>query len=895
MKLISKLDKYIILLFLIVTVMCYFIFYRIPENGYFYISKLGDIKEQYIHFFNLYHSLVRSGELPFWTWQLGPGGSFWNQFGYYILGDIFIWPMLLLPKNLFPYSFIPISTLKIFLMALGMYLFLRKFGIKKNIALFSGISYSFATLYFENLYTHYFFVNPAVFFPFLLWGYEKYLSDKKVLPFMFVFFICAISNFYFLFMLTIGLFFYIIFRFFTQEYIERNIKVFWNFHWRLAVLYLLSLGIAMVIFLPSVIAFFESNAIVRPEKPFFEATLSLGDAVRKLLWSGGIHFLPFITIPLLLANGKRNLMYGLMGLIISLMLIFQKINSIIGGFSLPSEFRSFFVFNAFFIILSAIALNDIDFRKKKNIIGLFILSFIISFWFYRNPFTHYGEYFKLLPLLFAFSFCLFINLEKVYYKLVAYTISLCIICVYSFAAPYSFVSDLITKSNGNDPGNLHKGVWGTLPLMSKSDFISFYENKDVQNALQFIDNDKSLYRIYMNAPGITTHNSSMSYGYRSFYAYNSLLQWNLQRFEMDDLGQLGSRSLSMLRGYPNSTVLNTLLSNKYNISFTGKASNLYGYEMITKQGDLVIEKNKNWLPIGFLYDHMMAVKDYKKTGFENQDEVLLRNAVVPNNISKKYKMQPDNLITSTLLSNMSTSKIENADSIRTTSEGIMVKSTSKPIVITLPLKEHKLGEIFVFGDIIPYTSTKGKTVNLSTDRGLSYYLEKNMVSNQYINTQYQYRNTTDKVLFRLGKDEKSKWVKLVIQPGEFLIKNLKVTLNDYNTYNLLADKYQKDSLTKIKYGNNYVSGDVDAKKESVLFLSIPYSKGWAAYIDNKRVETFSTQLAYTGVFIPKGKHEIRLKYKPEGFKTGIIISLFSILLLFIYHKKIIGFVVKHPR
>lgn len=880
-----KLDLYILWLLIAVSIMSFFIFYRIEEKGYFYISSLGDIKEQYIHFFNLYHSMVRSGELPFWTWEFGPGGSFWNQFGYYILGDIFIWPLLLLPKGLFPYSFIPVSSLKLFLMALGIYLLLKKVGVKRGIALLAGLSYSFASLYFENFYTHYFFANPAVFFPFLLWGYEKYLSERKIWVFSTVFFICAISNFYFLFMITIGLFIYILFRFFTQDYIEKSIKGFWLFHLRLGLLYLLILGSAMIVFLPSVFGFLHSNAFVRPEKPEFDDVLTLKEMMRKLLWSGGLHFLPIIAIPLLFMNGKKNFIFGLMGLSVFLMILYQKINSMIGGFSLPSEFRAFFIYNAILNITAGVALNNINFKKAKNIIGLVLLSFVLYYWLDRNPFTHYGEYLKFLPLIFTFFFVLFVYLKKESLKKAMLFLCISTAAAYSFLIPYSFVTNLLLKSNGEETVGVHKEIWGIHPLMSKDDYDLTYQNNEIKSAVNYVKKDKSLYRIYLYDPGVTTHNSSMSYGYKSYYAYNSLLDWKLQKFEMDDLGQLGSRSLSMLRGYPFSTTLNTLFGNKYFVSFTGKGSNFYGYKTLKKQGNLVIEKNLNCLPFGFLYSNAMGEKEFEKMGFENQEEIMLKNAVIPNQVMKKFNFFSDKRLASLSLSDIKKDKIEKADKVTQTPNGLLVESAKSAIVIKLPVKSHRAGEMYAYANITPFTPNQGMTINLSTDTGMQLKLEKNMTVNQYITTQYHYKDTTNKVLFRLGQDQKTKMMTLVLQPGKFLIKDLEIKLGDYKTYENNVSTYKKSSLKNIEYGNNYLNGAVKANDKSVLFLSIPYSKGWSAYVDNKKTEIFPVHKVYSGIYIPKGDHTIKLKFIPEGFYPGLAVSIISLIILIVLRRK----------
>ncbi|MEA2336791.1 MAG: hypothetical protein QOE82_798 [Thermoanaerobaculia bacterium] len=49
-------------------------------------------------------------------------------------------------------------------------------------------------------------------------------------------------------------------------------------------------------------------------------------------------------------------------------------------------------------------------------------------------------------------------------------------------------------------------------------------------------------------------------------------------------------------------------------------------------------------------------------------------------------------------------------------------------------------------------------------------------------------------------------------------------------------------------------------------------KGWRAYIDGRRVQTRFANHAFLGVFVPKGKHVVKLQYLPESFTRGRNIS-----------------------
>jgi hypothetical protein len=56
-------------------------------------------------------------------------------------------------------------------------------------------------------------------------------------------------------------------------------------------------------------------------------------------------------------------------------------------------------------------------------------------------------------------------------------------------------------------------------------------------------------------------------------------------------------------------------------------------------------------------------------------------------------------------------------------------------------------------------------------------------------------------------------------------------------------------------------------------------KGWRAYIDGRRVETKYANHAFLGLFVPAGRHHIRLIYLPDSFTRGRAITFGTLALL----------------
>ena len=72
---------------------------------------------------------------------------------------------------------------------------------------------------------------------------------------------------------------------------------------------------------------------------------------------------------------------------------------------------------------------------------------------------------------------------------------------------------------------------------------------------------------------------------------------------------------------------------------------------------------------------------------------------------------------------------------------------------------------------------------------------------------------------------------------------------------------------------------VDMNYDNLLFFSVPYEKGFTAYVDDVKTDIVKVDFGLSAVFVPWGTHEIRFSYFPSNMKEGAILSAAGILLL----------------
>lgn len=88
----------------------------------------------------------------------------------------------------------------------------------------------------------------------------------------------------------------------------------------------------------------------------------------------------------------------------------------------------------------------------------------------------------------------------------------------------------------------------------------------------------------------------------------------------------------------------------------------------------------------------------------------------------------------------------------------------------------------------------------------------------------------------------------------------------------------QNTLNISKLGQNEITGKINSDKDRVLFLSIPFDKGWIVKVDGKEIVAMMVNVGFIGIPVKKGLHNIDLSFSPPLFHVGKVISLISVLL-----------------
>ena len=121
---------------------------------------------------------------------------------------------------------------------------------------------------------------------------------------------------------------------------------------------------------------------------------------------------------------------------------------------------------------------------------------------------------------------------------------------------------------------------------------------------------------------------------------------------------------------------------------------------------------------------------------------------------------------------------------------------------------------------------------------------------------------------------------------------------DAKAFEKAADKLNESAMTLTEFGQDHFTASVNAKTDSLLYISMPYREGWTAYVDGQQTAIEPALGAMTGVRVQAGKHTVQFVYQQNGLFLGAVISggaLALYLILVIVQIILAVYRKKHPK
>ncbi|MED0960277.1 YfhO family protein [Bacillus paramycoides] len=846
--------------------LCAFAFHYFFLTSNQVFSGSGDALEQFGFFTFLLQHAFKDGNL-FWSFDYGLGGDLFGEFSYYYSTAPFFWITLLLPKLNIEQIYdmkLYMSILKNFLAMLFMYGSLRYHNKTAFSSFIAAIMYGGCITFMRHSLLWDFMADAIVFLPLVIWGLDKYIIEKKRGLFLVAAALMLASNFYFAFITSIFIFIYAFFQYFATQQ-NKTIVSFLAYYIRIGLLYGLSLGLAAVCFIPSVNAVFSADRLTKKfDIPLFFDDKFYKDLMETIffLYDPENHQLAlpalilFLIIFGMFIRDKliKNKVFFTFFMFILFMLPYTY--SVFNGFS-AMQYRWLYLF--VFVIAQTIAyILDWMIVHKKEYKLPYIISSLVSiglfiYAFYRKvninvtdkPLQAVDNILLGTVVLSAITVCLWRYLSK---HFIQFLVVLNVL-ISTISMNYMYANNMLST------------VFGQSTVSAERLHESGFDNKEEIAAIRYIqEHDKDFYRI-LN-PG-SSRNTPMLQGYHGVSTYQSLVNYYVHDFMKNKYNVFqGYDTPSMFYQADSRLLLENMLGVKYRVlhADTDPKNIPYGYKLLKQVGPYNVYQNDYALPLGYVYDSGISEEEFSKLNFAQRDQLLL-HAVVVNNV-KDFSLthfDKKNLNSKPVSIKMEKVQLEN-----------MEKENNKLIV-------HGDGKMIV---PINYPNTPGDLiVELKIKNKGSFHAVVNGKDMGKGEDTGAYSYPLERFVYNLGKDDRPDQLTISIDaPGEYELEDLQANIVNYEGIQKETEKLTENRLQNIYYKNNYLKGDINSNKDGLLYLSVPYSKGWTIKVDGKETEFTKANSAFIGVPITKGSHVIEMTYVTPYFKLGMIISIISLII-----------------
>lgn len=309
-----------------------------------------------------------------WDFSLGEGSDILQTMQFYVILDPFALIMAVVPHSLSYLAYGALMFVRLYFAGLAFSALCTYTAPKSSRwgILAGSLAYVFGVWSIVNVARHPFFLNPMVFFPLIILGVEKILTEGRTKVFIFGVFLSALSNFYFFYNIVLLTVIYVLTR---LIYVYRKeLKTLFLKLLQIAGAAILGTAMAAAIVLPTALIFLaDSRAdMVIPfylfyDRSYYSSLLGMIFGGENVLWLCVGTVAPGVVATiLLLTKRKKHTCLKILLLICLIITLFPVFGQILNGMSYMSNRWSWaYILLSSYIL--AIMWQDIFQMAKKEI------------------------------------------------------------------------------------------------------------------------------------------------------------------------------------------------------------------------------------------------------------------------------------------------------------------------------------------------------------------------------------------------------------------------------------------------------------------------------------------------------------------------------------------------
>ena len=285
---------------------------------------------------------------------------------------------------------------------------------------------------------------------------------------------------------------------------------------------------------------------------------------------------------------------------------------------------------------------------------------------------------------------------------------------------------------------------------------------------------------------------------------------------------------------------------------TNKETLPLGYEIIKERKGVVLAKTNTTMPSAYVTNQLYSEEEFKKLSYPENIEVLTQYAIV-NTDRADFKKEMHKEVFSLTIDG----KGKRKQTVRLPKE-----YTNTVLLLSFDIDRKDKKEVVI--DI-------------------------NGIRNKLSGKDANYPNNNTTFTYILSSNQPMQELRINASKGNYHIKNVRLYSLPYNNIQKRNQTVDAVNLEKPEK-KEVLTGKVTASKNGYLITSIPYEKGFTAYVDSKKVSVEKVNTCFVGFPITKGNHNISIVFNAPAKHPGLIISVFSFalfIILFIYEEKLL--------
>lgn len=870
------------------------------------LIRMGDGHWQHVKALGFYSNWLRSffmaiftgkwKNLPLWTFSAGYGANVIGTMHYYVIGDPFAFLSVFFPLKRIAFLYQALIFLRLYLAGVcfsELCFYTRK---RESVKILAGtVIYLFTAYTAENAVRHPFFLNSMIWFPLLILGIEKAIREKRYRLYITAVFLTAVSNAVFFYMTVVLIVVYAIWRAVT-EYGKRLRSVF-RLLLKLLIAAIPGTCMGAVTLVPFAAALLQSqrsgSSLSFPRPVTLTQVFWTGGKLLSDTGAGGIGLsgiaLASILIVLLVSTSGRK--WKSLAVLCAAAGVSHYFRFIVSGFSYLNTrwVWALCLAGAYLFVVSRDYVDDLKIRHFVCLIAVFLGYLLISARFADCS----GKWSTRLEAMSGIGFVCLLLWRKYRPGLLqrkktaalwhgAVLLSACIssaaLCYFRAAPQWrNYVSEFtsaVSYTADYSPKMLEKVSKGEEWSLLRSEAYPVSRYIGAEEAFRYSGHSLST-------------NSNVLMGTANNQFYWSLANSNLDRWMKElslpngrDYMYSGAEERSMLLGL---TGISCFFAD-------APVYVPYGFEPLSEEENPMqtrypYYRNRLGLPVGYMFYCHIPERDYQKMDSVQRQQALLQGVVIKDDEACEGIAEADMTFSNEGLK----FTITPGDGVQIDGNGIYTVTEDNAVLhITFQGKEGGETYLYIRGldrkdqvNECKFDVTGNFDGGSSGSQSFYYYPEKHKWTDHkhdYL-IQTGFGNGLPMTGFDLTFPKK----------GVYTIRQLDVIFQPLGDAEKQLSGLQNSVMENIDFhadGSTFstseITGNVAAVKDGVLFLSIPFEKGWTAFVDGEKTEILQADTGFSGIRLTKGKHEIVLRYFTPGLKIGLILAGLGILMLLIY-------------